>query len=84
MAKKNRYAKCYTLFKQLASNKLKDYEDKESLKLMLLVIKNQMKRKFKIKSLRDLDNKRLKEFEKFLYEKYTKYLLVDPDYEEKN
>lgn len=66
--KKNRYSKCYIFFTILASKKC-DKINPGGFHLMLMVVKEQMKKEFGIKSLKDLSNKELKRFETFLAEK---------------
>lgn len=66
----NRFSKCYFLFALIASKiegrDLGGHHKSIERSLLIMIVKEKMKKEFGIKSLKGLKNKTLKEFEKFL------------------
>lgn len=71
MAKKNRFSKCYGFFTMIAVKKMWPVADPHSsgMRLAVMIVKEQLKKEFGIKSLTELNKKKLKEFERFLANK---------------
>lgn len=68
MARKNRFSACYGFFITLAMKKTEteSRQDSSGMRLAVMIVKEQMKKEFGIKSLIQLNKKELKRFERFL------------------
>ena len=75
LKKKSRFAKCYSLFTLLAAKQLeitsqpRQKWNRNGMRLAVMIAKEKAKKEFGIKSMKELDKAKLKEFERFLEKK---------------